>query len=219
MKVFFDVDGVLIDGWHADPARRRPWTTTLAEDTGIDVERFETLMFGRPSGAARSVIQDCAVGLRDLVDALAQILPQAGYDGPARDFLAYWFEKDSVTNERVFDIVASLNAIPEVETYIATGQEHHRAAYLWRDLAFNRHFTAMFHSAELGLPKNDLRFFRAIDEALKIGPDERPIIVDDSRAIVALARQAGWDGILFETADDIPRHPRLAALLGRTAGS
>lgn len=29
LKIFFDVDGVLIDGWHSKPERRKPWNLVL----------------------------------------------------------------------------------------------------------------------------------------------------------------------------------------------
>ena len=40
LKVFFDVDGVLIDGWHNDPKRRKAWDAAIKADLGIDRARI-----------------------------------------------------------------------------------------------------------------------------------------------------------------------------------
>jgi len=213
LRVFFDVDGVLIDGWHADTARRRPWNARLAEDLDMDAACFETLLFGRDAGQRQSVIQECATGTRDLLEALKDILPQTGYDGSVADFVAYWFEKDSAINAELFEIIASLRTHDEVEVYVATGQEHYRADYLWNTLGFANRFDGIFYSAAVGHSKKDPRFFEAINTALSIGPDEKPLLVDDQPEVIDVARRAGWEGIVFESAADMHRHPRIAAIL------
>ena len=45
MRIFFDVDGVLIHGWHAKPERRRPWDATLQQDLGVDPLILRDLLF------------------------------------------------------------------------------------------------------------------------------------------------------------------------------
>lgn len=76
MKIFFDVDGVLIDGWHADPARRKRWDADLRRDLGIDPEALQEKFF-RPSseGKQHSLMQACTRGDLDLKEALAPVLP------------------------------------------------------------------------------------------------------------------------------------------------
>src|SRR5262245_54291592 len=121
MKVFFDVDGVLIDGWHSKPEFRRPWDATIEEDLGIDRDAFREKFFG-PHGANRPAIHDCIRGKRDLKEALAATLPVVGYSGPVEAFMRYWFEKDSNINGTVLDAVKRLARHAHVELYLATGQ-------------------------------------------------------------------------------------------------
>jgi putative hydrolase of the HAD superfamily len=83
-------------------------------------------------------------------------LPAVGYSGPVDAFLRYWFEKDSHINATVMDAVRRLSRNPDVELYLATGQEHHRAAYLWDELGFKAHFKDIFYSARLGHLKDAL---------------------------------------------------------------
>ncbi len=212
MKVFFDVDGVLIDGWHADEARRKPWDATIEADLCVDRSAFQLLFFGTPGNRSASPMFECVTGHRDLKQALAAILPQAGYNGCVDAFVRYWFEKDSRINSEVFKIVRELRERGGAETFVATGQEHHRAAYLWNELGFASHFDRLFYSAELGVPKKDMRFFEAINGALGIEPGERPLFFDDQPEIVELANRAGWDAVTFTSVLDVQQHPRLRYL-------
>jgi putative hydrolase of the HAD superfamily len=191
MKIFFDVDGVLIDGWHADSALRKPWDATLEADLGVDRTAFQELFFGGLAGGSTSPMFECVTGRRDLRDALSDVLPKVGYQGRIDDFVRYWFERDSNVNADVVRLVEDIRAGRGAEIYIATGQEHHRARYLWSELGFSKHFDGMFYSAQIGHPKKDARFFAAINSSLGIGAQQRPLFFDDQPEIVALAKSAG----------------------------
>ena len=212
MRIFFDVDGVLIDGWHAKPEFRRPWDATIEEDLGIDKDAFHEKFFGF-AGANRAAISACLRGERDLKEALAAFLPTVGYAGSVDAFLRYRLEKDSHINREVMEAVKRLARHAHVELYLATAQEHYRAAYLWDELGFKDHFKDIFYSARLGHLKNAVEFYLAINQALGIRPEERPLFFDDRDDSVTSARAAGWDACLFDTAADLLGHPRLINLL------
>ncbi|WP_184450025.1 HAD family hydrolase [Rhizobium sp. BK538] len=209
MKIFFDVDGVLIDGWHANPELRKPWDMTIEEDLGVDRDAFQQLFFGTPGDRFQSRMFACVTGQSDLKAALAEVLPQVGYAGSVNSFVQYWFEKDSNLNASVIGLVSELRQAGDIKLYLATGQEHYRARYLWNNLGLSWLFDGIFYSAEIGHPKKDVRFFEAINAALGISGDERPLFFDDQPEIVALAAQAGWDGRAFSCERDIRQHPRL----------
>ncbi len=213
MKMFFDVDGVLIDGWHADPARRRPWDLNLEQDLGVDRAAFQKVLFETPVGGYKSLMHVCVKGERDLKDALAEVLPGVGYAGTADDFVRYWFERDSNVNRDVLAVVERLARHDHVALYLVTGQEHHRAAHLWDDLGFSAYFTDILYSAKLGYLKNEPGFYTAVNEAVGVAAGERPVFFDDTPSVVALAREAGWDAVVFNTVDDLLRHGRLGALI------
>jgi putative hydrolase of the HAD superfamily len=212
MKIFFDVDGVLIDGWHANSALRKPWDATLEVDLGVDRNAFQERFFGTPDSRSTSPMFACVTGRRDLRDALADILPQLGYHGRIEDFVRYWFEKDSNVNADVFRLLEDIRNGGGAKIYVATGQEHHRASYLWNELGFSKRFDGMFYSAKIGHPKKDVRFFDAINRALGIGAEQRPLFFDDQPEIVELAKRAGWDGTVFASVNDVREHPRLRHL-------
>jgi putative hydrolase of the HAD superfamily len=213
MKIFFDVDGVLIDGWHAKPERRKRWDATLEQDLGVDRQAFQQKFFASPSGKFPSVMHGCVAGDYDLKQALAAILPSAGYHGSVDAFVRYWCEKDSNVNPDVLDAVKRLARHTEVELYLLTGQEHYRAAYLWNELGFKEHFKDILYSAKLGHLKNTPAFFSRVNSLLGIVAPERPLFFDDQEGAVDLARAAGWDACVFNTADDVRTHPRLQSLL------
>jgi putative hydrolase of the HAD superfamily len=217
MQIFFDVDGVLINGWHANSALRRPWDVTIEADLGVSRESFQELFFGTAAPHSTSPMSDCVVGRRDLADALAEVLPKIGYQGRIEDFMRYWFEKDSNVNADMFRLVEHIRAASGAKVYIATGQEHYRARYLWNELGFSKHFNDMFYSAEIGYSKRDVRFFEAVNCSLNIGIEQRPLFFDDQSEIIELAKSAGWDGTPFTSITDVREHPRLRHLWPKAA--
>jgi len=215
VKIFFDVDvdGVLIDGWHVNPDLRKPWSANIEADLGVNLAQFESLFFETRYNDTGSLMDSCMVGEQDLKDALVQVLPELSYAGSVDEFVNYWFERDSNVSIEVQKVVKQLRSNSELELFIATGQEHHRAAFLWQELGFSAYFKEMFYSADLGYLKDDPRFFESINQHLKISHQEKPIFFDDREDIVALARQAGWDSTVFNSVDDIVAHPRLIPYL------
>jgi putative hydrolase of the HAD superfamily len=93
MKIFFDVDGVVIDGWYAKPERRKRWDATIEQDLGIDLEAFQQKFFASPAGKFPSVMHGCVAGEYDLKEALAALLPTVGYDGSVDVFVRYCARK------------------------------------------------------------------------------------------------------------------------------
>jgi putative hydrolase of the HAD superfamily len=213
VKVFFDVDGVLIDGWHARPERRRRWDATIENDLGFDRQAFQREFFGAPGGPPDSLMHACIRGDRDLKEVLAEVLPSTGYEGSVDDFVTYWFEKDSKLNHAVLDAVKRLSRHNDLELYLATAQEHHRAAYLWNDLDLRALFKEIFYSAKLGHLKTSPAFFDKVNAMLGIRSGDRVLFFDDHESVVAMARAAGWEACVFDGIEDLRAHPWLRDLL------
>jgi putative hydrolase of the HAD superfamily len=204
--VIFDVDGVLIDGYHANPDRVRPWDQTMLADTGVDPDRFrQEFTFGV---FARKV----TIGQMGLVEALDRYLPSVGYRQGGMVFARYWLERDAILNAPVVDVARRLKARGDCALYIATNQEHLRAMWLWGNLGLGDIFDDMFYSARLGVRKPELRFFEHITRA--IGPQTLPpLFVDDTPKVVDAARAHGWEAVLFDTLPDLVTHPWIAERL------
>lgn len=204
--VLFDVDGVLIHGYHANPARVRAWDANLLADTGVDAERF------RHEFIFDIFIKKVIIGEMALIDALERRLPALGYKGSPMAFAHYWLTQDSVLNQPLLDVVRRLKARTDLKLYIATNQEHLRASRLWSHLGLSELFEDIFYAARIGVQKPDPKFFDFIES--KIGPQsEPPLFFDDSPKVIDGARKQGWEAVLFDTIDDCINHPWIAQRL------
>jgi putative hydrolase of the HAD superfamily len=81
--VLFDVDGVLVHGYHARPERQVRWDENLLADLGVDPDGFRTeFIYG-------IFVKQVVIGRMSLIEALERTLPALGYKGSAMQFVAY----------------------------------------------------------------------------------------------------------------------------------
>ena len=146
-NILFDVDGVLIHGYHARPEHRHCWDATLEQDFGLSRQDFKTTFISGPFK------NEVLIGKKDLNTALQETLPEIGYTGPIQDFINYWLQKDSKVNQQLYALVKRLKEQGEFRLYLATNQEHERAGYLMNTLGFSQYFEDIFYSARIGCQK------------------------------------------------------------------
>lgn len=204
--VFFDVDGVLIHGYHAKPEKQVKWDATLLADMGVDPDAF------RKEFIFDIFVKQVIVGQMSLLEALDRTLPRLGYRGPAMAFAGYWLAKDSKVNEPLLEVVRKLRARGDVRLYIATNQEHMRAQYLWQTLKFGEVFEDIFHSARVGATKPNKPYYEWVSK--RIGrQDEPPLFFDDSEPVIKGAREHGWEAVQYDDLEDVTGHPWIAERL------
>jgi putative hydrolase of the HAD superfamily len=180
-----DVDGVLVRG---RPSDGRPWGASIEADLGLTVADLQREFFV-PHWS------DIVIGRRDLAGALtpvlARIAPQVSY----QEFIDYWFENDAALDT---ELLAALQQVRENGTkiYLATNQEHVRAAYLYETLGLSQYCDEIFYSAALGFRKPDRGFF---DKAALLSGTrpEQLVLVDDTLDNVVAARAAGWNAVAW----------------------
>jgi len=205
--LLFDVDGVLIHGYHADPKYRKCWDEDLEKDFGISREKFTTHFI-------RGIFEkEVLVGKTDLYAALQNVLPTIGYEGEPQDLIDYWMKKDSKLNTGLIAYIQQLSNLPDVSLFIATNQEHTRARYLMEELGFDQYCADIFHSARIGYCKPDRKYYESVDALLNRQTDQRVILFDDHQDVVDGANDAGWEAHLFNMADDIFKSDSVASLL------
>jgi putative hydrolase of the HAD superfamily len=206
--VIFDVDGVLVHGYHARPELTRRWNENLLADLGVDPDRFtQEFIFD-------IFIKQVVVGKMSLVEALDRRLPSLGFKGSPMIFIDYWLTHDSELNHPLLDIVRVLKKRDDLRLYIATNQDHTRALWLWQSMGLGSLFEDIFYSARIGIRKPERGFFDFVDQ--RIGPQsEPPLFFDDTPRVVEGARAAGWEAVLFNTVDDFLAHPWIAARLSQ----
>lgn len=204
--VVFDVDGVLINGYHSNPARVVAWDKDLFADLGVHSDEL------RQAFTFDIFVKQVIIGKMSFVEAIEKRLPALGYKGSPMDFARYWIEKDSNLNQPVLDVVRKLRKQDDIRLYIATNQEHLRANWLWSVLKLGDLFHDMFYSARIGARKPEPKFFEFIEQ--KIGRQEAPpLFFDDTPKVVDAAKARGWEAVLFDTHVDLTSHPWIAERL------
>ena len=175
-----DVDGVLVDG---RPEDGRPWHTSVEEDFGFTSGTLHEQFFA-------PYWEDIVLGRAELMEHVSTALQKIAPHVSAADFVSYWFERDS---RLAAPILAELSVVrgAGIRVYLATNQEHLRAAYLMERLGLADHVDGMFYSARLGVKKPDREFFAKVRAAVGHGGEEM-LLIDDSRQNVEAALEAEW---------------------------
>lgn len=178
-----DVDGVLVDG---RPEDGRHWLTSVEEDLGFTSDTLHEQFF---APYWENIVLGRAGLMEHLMAALQQIAPHVS---PAK-FVSYWFERDS---RLVAPFLTELSSVRSqgIHVYLATNQEHLRAAYLMEKLGLAEHVDGIFYSARLGAKKPDMEFFARVQAAVGLSGEE-VLLIDDSRQNIDAALKAGWQAL------------------------
>src|SRR5947208_10986179 len=108
-------------------------------------------------------------------------------------FVSYLFERDSRLSLPLLHEVSLLRSAG-IGVYLATNQEHLRAAYLMEKLGLTEHVDGIFYSAHLGAKKPDAEFFARVQAAIGLRGEEI-LLIDDSRQNIDAALTAGWQAL------------------------
>ena len=189
--LMLDVDGVLV---HGCPEGNRGWSMRLQEDLGLSPEELEQGLFVRDW-------PEIVVGRMGLRPALERFLSEVGSSISAEALLHYWFAQDSRIDLAVLDDCRAARA-GGLAVYLATNQEHLRAAYLMQDMGLGTEVDGIFHSAQLGARKPSPEFY-AKAARLSGLPAPELLLVDDTAANVDAARAAGWQAVHWDAKETL----------------
>ncbi len=196
-----DVDGVLV---HGRPTDGLPLFTYLERDLGLQPDLLRKEFF-------QPYWPDIVTGKEPIEARLTAVLAEIAPHLETETLLHYWFVNDSRLDLRLLQDLAELRE-SGVMLYLATNQEHRRAAWLMQEHGLARHFNEIFYSAKLGHKKPDQDFFRLVTGAVGVQPPDIAFI-DDVIENIEGARQFGWKavhwqhGMLLETAIAALREP------------
>lgn len=204
--VFFDVDGVLIQGYHAKPELRKYWDESMESDLGINRSHFQENFI---SGV---FLQEIVSGKKDLKSEISDYLLSINSTISADKFIKYWLTGDSNINHLLFEKIKILKETGKVKLFLATNQEHNRANYLMNELKFNEYFDDIFHSGRIGFAKPDRKYFENVMEHIG-NSSHRPIFFDDSQGVVDAANDYGWEAYQFECIEDLNKSTFISSLL------
>ncbi|MGV1759058.1 HAD-IA family hydrolase [Rhizobium sp. A22-96] len=181
MKILMvDVDGVLV---HGRPSDGLPLFTYLERDLGLRLDILREAFF-------KTCWRDIVTGREALEPKLTEVLGTIAPHLSARTLIDYWFENDSRLDQTLLDELAALKA-NGTRMFLATNQEHLRAAYLMDQLGLSARFDGIFYSAALGHQKPAAEFFQLATERVGVAANEIGFI-DDVVANIEAAQQFGW---------------------------
>jgi putative hydrolase of the HAD superfamily len=192
MKILMvDVDGVLV---HGRPADGLPLFTYLERDLGLSAPLLQQEFF-KPYWVG------IITGQEPIEPRLAEVLGRIAPHLTAEKLLDYWFENDSRLDRQ---LLADLARLKDEGTllYLATNQEHRRAAYLRDVLELGALFDGMFYSAALGARKPESDFFRFATDGVGAAPHEIGFI-DDLEENIAAAKEFGWKALHWTPASGL----------------
>src|SRR4051794_21996416 len=169
-----DVDGVLIDG---RPEDGRPWHTSVEEDLGVAADALHEHFFA-------AHWEDIVLGRTGLMERLTLALQQIAPHLSPAELVAYWFARDSRVAADLLPELALVRAAG-IRVYLATNQEHLRAAYLMHNLGLAEHVDGMFYSARLAARKPDVEFFTKVQATVALRGDEMLLIDDNAQNVEA----------------------------------
>ncbi len=206
-RIFFDIDGVLIEGFHTKAERRKRWDDRIEEDFGIDKVHFQEIFKGW--------FLDVLHGRLDFKTEMQSWLDAHGYKQSAQSLIDYWHEKDSRISAPVFDVVKKLGAKKSANLYTATNQSHERMNYLRDTMGWDNHFDDFFYSARLGCLKYDPHYFAQIESILGFDPEkDPPLYFDDDPRNIDVATNRGWNAVLVDGPEDVTTHETIKKLIG-----
>ena len=178
-----DVDGVLVDG---RPEDGRCWHASLQEDLGFTAEILHEQFFA-------PYWENVVLGRVGLMEHVTTALQKIAPDISPATFVSYWFEHDSRLVAPLLQQLSLLRSAG-MRVYLATNQEHLRAAYLMETLGLGGHVDGIFYSARLGAKKPDMEFFAKVQAAIGLRREEL-LLIDDSSRNTEAALRAGWQAL------------------------
>jgi putative hydrolase of the HAD superfamily len=186
-----DVDGVLV---HGRPDGQ-PFVSGLQTDLGVDGERLQDEFF-RPHWEA------IVTGKEPMKGRLAAVLDRIAPHVAADDLIAYWFATDTHIDADVLAAACALRT-QGWRVFLATNQEHVRAAYLMETLGLGAKLDGIVYSAALGHHKPANAFFRSAEKAVSATPDQL-VLIDDAAANIEAARRCGWTALHWTKERTLP---------------
>lgn len=180
-----DVDGVLVDGRPADGLH---WQTSLHQDVGFTPDKLRECFFD-PHW------EDIVLGRAGLMERLPVALEEIAPHVNPNSFLSYWLEMDSRLSVPLLQELVAVRS-RGIRVYLATNQEHVRAAYLMETLGLAEYVDGIFYSAMLGVKKPDAEFFNRVQASVGVRGNEL-FLIDDSDQNISAALKAGWRALLW----------------------
>lgn len=186
----FDADGVLT-------LPEEFFATVYAKENKLDPTPFNQFF--------KNDWADFVTGKKDLKEHIQDNPQFWQWTDDASNLLDHWFKVEDVRNTELLDFIDELRK-NGVFCYLATDQEKYRTEYM-KSAMFKDRFDGYFVSCELGVTKNDPKFFELVLSKLSLAHEglepNDVVFYDDSQSKVDSARSLGIDGQLYQGVDQV----------------
>lgn len=214
VAILFDAVGTLIDAAPPVPLAYQSIAATFGSRLTLDQirQRFRRALHRggdsqNPASLARSATSEPAERerWREIVAEVIDDVPLAAADDL---FAALWRHFAEPASWRLLDGAASTWRALRERGYrlgVASNFDSRLRTVLagqppLEDLA-DSDPSHLFISSEIGFPKPDPRFFRAVEERLQLAPSQILLVGDDWTNDIMGARSAGWSTVWFDRRD------------------
>jgi len=179
--IAFDGDGVTIIGDN--------FGKNLKKDLGIDPNKLTPFF--------KTKFSNCLTGKTNLKNAISKHLDAWKFEGNAKDFLTYWFEKENNPNTELLKEIQKLRK-KGIKCALATNQEKHRKAFIEKTMHFGKYFDKLIFSCDVKSKKPEQKFFDTVEKMLK-AKGEEILFFDDELTNVDAAIQNGWNAKQYKS--------------------
>ena len=184
--VVWDFDGVFNANYDADGYI---WNRMMEAELDIDAKALRAGLF-------KPEFRTIMTGHVDLRDALAKILPQAGYAHGPDAFMEYWFTRDYYHNDGMDELLADVREGGH-RCVIGTNNEPRRASYIANDWGYADKVDKIYTSGHMGVAKPDHSYFEHIMKEEGVDTHARVLFIDDHPENIEAAEDFGWKTYLF----------------------
>ncbi len=179
--ILFDIDGVL----------SLPFGLTELIQKDYDLDNFEANF--KEFWTKKFPI--LAIGKGDTIQELEPYLKKINWQKSPQEFINFWHKADHRIVKETFALVRDLKRL-KYTVCVVTQQEPYRAKYLQKT-QFPKLFNHWFVSSDLGLLKENSKFFEKVKDTLSFKPEEI-LHIDDSLKILDVSKKLGLQTFYFD---------------------
>lgn len=180
--ILFDLDGLVIVG------KTKLFSQRISEELNVPYEQISEFF--------TTDFRECSFGRADLKEKIQPYLIKWGYKGSVDDFLKYWFEGESNTDENILKIVSDLRQ-KGIKCYIATRQEKYRKDYLLDVRGLKDKFDGTFCTCDIGYDKWQEEYWNYVFCKLSLKPQEIMFFCDGQKNIDS-ANKLGVEAYFYD---------------------
>lgn len=144
--------------------------------------------------------ESVVVGQGDLLERLEEVLVDWQWKGSAKELLDFWMNSDPEIDARFIKKSEELRKKGH-KVYLASDQEQYRANHIWLNRGLNKWMDGKFFSCEIGMHKDNPKYFEYVIRTLNIEPSDI-YFFDDSKRKVDLAKSSGVNAFVYTAFED-----------------